>query len=128
MEEAWALHRPGARIRELPPDPRPRRRRRPGNLWERWGVGLLAVAWVFPLLLLTWQLAQIPANSSFESAVHRPSTWLLAQAGKPQRITPHPGGISVWYYDRGHFQVEAAVDPHGKVLAIRYLHQRKPGN
>lgn len=127
MEDSWAVHRPGSRIRELPPDPKPKRRRRYRSIWDRWGVGLLALAWVAPLLLLTWQLARIQSNATFEAAVHRPSQWLLSQAGPPQRITPHPGGFSVWYYDRGHFQVEAAVDPAGKVLAIRYLHQRNPG-
>lgn len=73
---------------------------------------------------MAWQLDRVPRDASFENAIKHRSEWLTNRVGQPQSITPGPQ-FNIWYYDRGHFQVEVAVDRQGIIRAVRYLHQRR---
>lgn len=73
---------------------------------------------------MAWQLDRVPRDAAFESAVAHRSDWLTARVGKPLSVSPGPQ-FDIWYYDRGHFQAEVAVDRKGVIRAVRYLHHRR---
>ena len=89
----------------------------------RWSLVLLWLAWLVPIFVLCWQMDKIARNSAFEVATGRSTEWLTRQVGQPQAVRRLNAEYHIWYFERGRFQVEVAVDQRGRVRAVRYLHR-----
>ena len=100
------------------------RYRLPEFRWNlgRWSIRVLGIAWVFPFVFIAVQMDRIASDTTFQKAAHHKVRWLTERVGQPQRVRHFSENYDVWFYDRGHFQVEVAVDRSGVVQAVRYVH------
>lgn len=104
---------------------RPHRKRRPRSARKPWKWGRLSLAaaglaWLLPILILSWQVSRAAGDAAFQEAPRHTTAWLEAQVGPPQRVLPYNRSYRIWCYTRGSYQVECAVDNRGIVRGVSY--------
>ncbi|MFN8607041.1 MAG: hypothetical protein U0931_05895 [Vulcanimicrobiota bacterium] len=103
-----------------PREVQPATRARPPRKWGRLSLAAASLAWLLPILVLSWQVTGNAADSAFQQAPRHSTAWLEARVGPPQRVLRFNDAYRIWCYTRGSYQVEVAVDRHNQVCGVSY--------
>lgn len=97
----------------------PRPLRKPWRL-ARWSLTAVSLAWLLPILPLSWQVSRSAGDCAFQEAPGHSIAWLQSRVGPPQRVLRFNKDYRIWCYIRGDYQVEVAVDQRARVRGVSY--------